>query len=64
MDLSQYLPTELSQTTTRPHSEEERKLREKIYNHTNDFHDLGNQLFGKVLYKKKLENSIKNQKTM
>lgn len=64
MDLSQYLPTELSQSNGRHHAEEERKLKEKLQSHAKDYQNLANQLFGKMIYRKKLENSIKNQKTM
>lgn len=64
MDLSQYLPAELTQSNGRHHLEEERKLKDKINTHAKEIQNLGNQLFGKMLYRRKLENSIRNQKAM
>lgn len=61
MDFGRYVPDDLPQFNRSRHSrqDEGRQLKERIQNHAIEIHQLGNELFQKLLYKRKLEANIK-----
>lgn len=61
MDLSHYLPDDVPQcTVSQQRPEDGRKLRERFQNHAIELHQIGNELFTKVVSKRKLSTSIKS----
>lgn len=65
MDLSHYLPDNVPQcNVSQLRPEEGRKLKERFQNHAIELHQMGNELFMKVVSKRRLSTSIKSMNSV